>query len=82
MLGEGTNVLTYALDHRQGNQSKRPLGSLISRSQAILGDDPEVLRGRQQEVDGDADQEELAVAQDDVRGAHLVHTGRVEGEGK
>lgn len=52
-----TNVLTYALGHRQGNQSQWPLGSLISGSQAILGDDPKVLRGRQQEVDGDANQE-------------------------
>jgi len=40
----------------------------------ILVDDPEMLGGRQKKVQGNADQEELAVPQDYEGGTDLVHT--------
>lgn len=48
----------------------------------VLVDDPKVLGGGQKEVDGNAGHEELAIPQDYVRGADLVHTRRVQGEGE
>lgn len=47
---------------------------------AVLVHDPEVLGGGQQEVYGNAGQEELAITQDNVRGAHLIDAGGVQGQ--